>query len=315
MKYLLVVVAAFLAMGATAPSAARSPALLASGVSVSGIAVGGMSSESARTLVRETFGKAIHIRFGGERWSVRPQGLGVQASIDEALSRALQAPAGASVDLRIAVSRRSIRAYVSYLNRRYSRKPEDARLIGVNGFRPVISDGRPGRRVARWLMEARIARALRSPRRPTVELATKPVSPELTRADYGPVIIIGRRSHRLLLYDSTALVRAFGVATGQDRYPTPTGTFTIATMQRDPWWIPPKSDWAKDSKPIPPGPGNPLGTRWMGLNQFAVGIHGTPDAASIGYSASHGCIRMRIPDATWLFDHVRVGTPVVILPS
>jgi lipoprotein-anchoring transpeptidase ErfK/SrfK len=63
---------------------------------------------------------------------------------------------------------------------------------------------------------------------------------------------------------------------------------------------------------VPPGPGNPLGTRWMGISAPAVGIHGTPNAASIGYSASHGCVRMRIPDAEWLFQHVAVGTPVLI---
>ena len=68
-------------------------------------------------------------------------------------------------------------------------------------------------------------------------------------------------------------------------------------------------------EPIPPGPGNPLGTRWMGLTAPLVGIHGTPDSASIGYSASHGCIRMYIPDADWLFDHVDLGTPVLILAA
>ena len=60
-------------------------------------------------------------------------------------------------------------------------------------------------------------------------------------------------------------------------------------------------------------PGNPLGTRWMGISAPGVGLHGTPDAASVGYSASHGCIRMRIPDAEWLFVHVRVGSPVWII--
>jgi lipoprotein-anchoring transpeptidase ErfK/SrfK len=84
-------------------------------------------------------------------------------------------------------------------------------------------------------------------------------------------------------------------------------------MQRNPWWRPPDSPWAKGLKPIPPGPGNPLGTRWMGLDAAGVGMHGTPDAASIGYSASHGCIRMRIPDAEWLFGHVQIGTPVFIV--
>jgi lipoprotein-anchoring transpeptidase ErfK/SrfK len=51
----------------------------------------------------------------------------------------------------------------------------------------------------------------------------------------------------------------------------------------------------------------------MGLDAPGVGIHGTDAPASIGYSASHGCIRMQVPDAEWLFEHVHVGTPVVIL--
>ncbi len=104
------------------------------------------------------------------------------------------------------------------------------------------------------------------------------------------------------------LVRKFGVATGQASYPTPLGEFTIATKQLNPWWYPPDSDWAAGAAPVPPGPGNPLGTRWMGLSEPLIGIHGTPDAASIGYSASHGCIRMQIPDAEWLFERVKVGT-------
>ena len=107
-------------------------------------------------------------------------------------------------------------------------------------------------------------------------------------------------------------VASFGIATGMAAYPTPTGNFRIVTRQRNPWWYPPAADWARGASPVPPGPGNPLGTRWMGLSVGAVGIHGTPDAASIGYSASHGCIRMRISDAEWLFERVRVGTPVFI---
>ena len=69
----------------------------------------------------------------------------------------------------------------------------------------------------------------------------------------------------------------------------------------------------EDKDPVPPGPGNPLGTRWMGLSAPYVGIHGTPDAASIGYSVSHGCIRMLIPQVEWLFEQVEVGTPVFIV--
>jgi lipoprotein-anchoring transpeptidase ErfK/SrfK len=142
---------------------------------------------------------------------------------------------------------------------------------------------------------------------------TVPVAPTVKTSDLGPIIVIRRTSNRLTLFDGPKLVRRFRVATGQAAYPTPLGTFEIVIMERNPTWNPPDSDWAKDAKPIPPGPGNPLGTRWMGLSAAAVGIHGTPDAASIGYSASHGCIRMRIPDAEWLFRRVEVGTPVFII--
>jgi lipoprotein-anchoring transpeptidase ErfK/SrfK len=125
--------------------------------------------------------------------------------------------------------------------------------------------------------------------------------------------VIYRGSNVLHLYNGSKPWRTFQVATGQSIYPTPTGSWHVVDMQRNPWWRPPDSPWAKGLKPIPPGPGNPLGTRWMGLDAAGVGMHGTPDAASIGYSASHGCIRMRIPDAEWLFDHVRIGTPVFIV--
>jgi lipoprotein-anchoring transpeptidase ErfK/SrfK len=127
--------------------------------------------------------------------------------------------------------------------------------------------------------------------------------------------VIRRSSNRLYLYRGMQAWRVFPVATGQPSYPTPLGRFDIVVKWRNPWWYPPSSPWAQGLKPVPPGPGNPLGTRWMGLSAPGVGIHGTPDAASIGYSASHGCIRMRIPDAEWLFAQVRIGTTVFIVPA
>jgi lipoprotein-anchoring transpeptidase ErfK/SrfK len=103
------------------------------------------------------------------------------------------------------------------------------------------------------------------------------------------------------------------VGTGRRGTPTPLGRFTIVTKVRHPWWYPPAADWAESLDPIPPGPGNPLGTRWMGISARAVGIHGTPDAPSVGYSRSHGCVRMYSRQAEWLFRRVRVGTPVLIV--
>jgi lipoprotein-anchoring transpeptidase ErfK/SrfK len=146
-------------------------------------------------------------------------------------------------------------------------------------------------------------------------LRPKLIAPQVDERSFAAVIVIHRGANQLDLYSRTRLWKVFGVATGQSAYPTPLGRFQIVVKWKNPWWYPPNSPWAAGEKPIPPGPGNPLGTRWMGISSPGVGIHGTPDAASIGYSASHGCIRMRIPDAEWLFDHVEVGTPVFIVSA
>ncbi len=172
-------------------------------------------------------------------------------------------------------------------------------------------EARPGTEIAvdvRWSVKKVrrfVDRIARSVDRPAVDAALVSVS------STGPVISEAKPGV-VHLYNGEQAVRTFGVATGQSQYPTPSGLWHIVDMQLNPWWRPPDSPWAQGLEPIPPGPGNPLGTRWMGLDAAGVGIHGTPDAASIGYSASHGCIRMQIPDAEWLFNYVTIGTPVYI---
>ena len=109
------------------------------------------------------------------------------------------------------------------------------------------------------------------------------------------------------------LIKFYRVAVGMAAHPTPTGKFRIISKAKNPTWNPPDSAWAAGMGPVPPGPGNPLGTRWMGLNSPGIGMHGTPAPSSIGTAASHGCIRMKIPEAEDLFDRVFVGTPVEIV--
>jgi lipoprotein-anchoring transpeptidase ErfK/SrfK len=185
----------------------------------------------------------------------------------------------------------------------------------LRNLRPVITREQTGRELRQVKAMNAIFTALVTNTRPDVALQFNELKPSLTRGSFGPVIVIRRGSNRLYLYQGMRFERVFGVATGQSVYPTPLGQWHIVVMSRNPWWYPPNSAWAKGEKPVPPGPGNPLGTRWMGLSASGVGIHGTPDDASIGYSASHGCIRMHIPDAEWLFSHVTVGTTVFIVAA
>jgi lipoprotein-anchoring transpeptidase ErfK/SrfK len=134
--------------------------------------------------------------------------------------------------------------------------------------------------------------------------------PALLLATQGK-IIIDKSKFRLRAYRDGKLVATFPIAVGQARYPSPTGTYVVTEKLRNPTWIPPNSPWAKGLEPIPPGSGNPLGTRWIGTSAPAVGIHGTPNNGSIGTAASHGCIRMHIPDVEKLFQYVDVGETVV----
>lgn len=132
----------------------------------------------------------------------------------------------------------------------------------------------------------------------------------------GGQIVVDIGDLKLYLYRDGKLIKSYHVATGQPAYPTPTGSFHIVDKIKDPTWLPPNSDWAKDAQPIPPGTENPLGTRWMGTSATGVGIHGVPPSedGSIGTYASHGCIRMHNWDAVDLFDRIVVGMPVVIRP-
>jgi lipoprotein-anchoring transpeptidase ErfK/SrfK len=298
----------------TTTTTTTAPGVLPEGVTIGGVAVGGLTLPEAYELVREAFERPLVLVVAGRRLSPTPEHLGAVAYALGAVERAATAGAGTDVPLRIAVDGRRVRAYVATLSKRFDRGPVDSRLF-LRRLRPWISKDRNGRTLVRTAAVRGIVSALVANRKGPLQLTMKTIRPKVSRRTFGPVIVIRRGANRLFLYNGMRFLRSFGVATGQRVYPTPLGRFGIVVKWKNPWWYPPDSDWARGLQPIPPGPGNPLGTRWMGLSASGVGIHGTPDPASIGYSVSHGCIRMRIPEAEWLFDHVPVGTTVFIVSA
>jgi lipoprotein-anchoring transpeptidase ErfK/SrfK len=291
---------------------AAPPVLIATGVTLAGVPVGGMSNEQAQAALAPAFARPVRLVYGDRAWRLVPARFGGDVAIGEGVGEALSAPAGAAVALVPNVDAEEVRSFVRALDKRVSYPAENAELRGLKGLRPQFTEEKPGVKVFRALTAQRIMRALESPQIRRIRVAAKILEPERTVAKFGPVVVIRRGVNELRYYQGSRLVRKFGVATGSSTYPTPTGIFSVVDKQLHPWWIPPDSPWAEGLKPIPPGPGNPLGTRWMGLSAPGVGIHGTPDSASIGYSASHGCIRMHIWQAEWLFHRVKLGTPVLI---
>jgi L,D-transpeptidase catalytic domain len=288
------------------------PPLVPDGVTIAGVAVGGLTAEQAAAAVRAVFSRPFTLTFRNRSRQASPRRIGASADIAGAVAAALAAPPGQAVALAQRLNLPTLRAYVARIAGWWSR-PAVNSTVHLRDLRPRITRARLGYRIRRLAARVLIRRTFAARGRGPISLPYRVLRPSVRRGNFGPVVVVRRGSHRLYLYRGSRFWHTFGVAVGMPQYPTPLGRFYIAVKQRNPWWYPPNASWAAGASPIPPGPGNPLGTRWMGLSWSGIGIHGTPDSASIGYSASHGCIRMGIPEAEWLFERVRIGTPVFIV--
>jgi lipoprotein-anchoring transpeptidase ErfK/SrfK len=119
-------------------------------------------------------------------------------------------------------------------------------------------------------------------------------------------IIVSLEDRKLALLEDGDVKKIYTVAVGKPSTPSPVGTFTIERRVANP-------TYAHNGKVVPPGPNNPVGTRWMGLSIHGYGIHGTNEPRSIGKAASHGCIRMARADLEEFYPMVRVGDTVELI--
>ncbi len=141
-------------------------------------------------------------------------------------------------------------------------------------------------------------------------------------------LVLDRRQRHVRVLDSGREVRRFPVAVGRPGWETPVGRFQVIELVKDPIWEHPAT-----GQRVPPGPANPLGSRWIGFHRDCLGrsgfngreylvvegcvssgFHGTPNRESVGQAVSHGCVRLLDEHARELFDLVSVGTPVTVLP-
>jgi lipoprotein-anchoring transpeptidase ErfK/SrfK len=299
------------AVTTTAPRPVPPPTIPA-GVRVAGVKVGGLTPAAAVGAVHAAFAHPLAVVVDRSRLVLDPSRF-ASAYAATAVARARIAEPRTNVKLVVAVRGGNVRSWVARVSKRFARPSVDATL-SFAGERPIIHADRTGRSLNAKKLTQRIVAALASNSRLPLRARTVAVAPAVSTQAFAHVITINRSTNRLTLYENAKVWRTFPVATGQAIYPTPRGTFHIVVKYRNPWWYPPtSSSWAQGLKPVPPGPSNPLGTRWMGISSPGVGIHGTDAPASIGYSASHGCVRMQVPDAEWLFDHVDIGTTVHIV--
>ncbi|MGB6192885.1 MAG: L,D-transpeptidase [Terracidiphilus sp.] len=119
-------------------------------------------------------------------------------------------------------------------------------------------------------------------------------------------IVVSLEDRKLALLEDGQIVKVYTVAVGKASTPSPVGTFSIARRVKNP-------TYAHDGITLPPGPHNPVGSRWMGLSIRGYGIHGTNQPHSIGKASSHGCIRMAKADLEELYPLVSVGDTVELI--
>jgi hypothetical protein len=126
--------------------------------------------------------------------------------------------------------------------------------------------------------------------------AGRGLAPAPPPADSGLSLALNLPAFRLDVRTARGTVRSYTVAIGSRRYPTPRGRYEVTSVEMNPWWHPPDSEWARDEKITPPGPTNPMGRAKLNFHALYF-FHGTPAASSLGSAASHGCVRMANGDA------------------
>jgi lipoprotein-anchoring transpeptidase ErfK/SrfK len=318
--------AAALAQAPAAPTVALPTTPIAQGVLVGGVDVSGLAGLDARQRVYDQLVNPrrapMPTTFEGKTFTIDPDAVGYKADVDAAILQAYQqAPApGQVVDVPVAqsINQKKLREVLTWRATQYEVDGKDA-AVSMRGLQPIIRRASLGTEIDVPKSVALLTPAFTAARPATpYALITKRVRPSVTSV--GPVIVIDKSAFKLRLYRGTTKpggsvmkrIRTYPIAVGQPAYPTPTGNYTVIQKQMNPTWFPPDSPWAAGLGPVPPGPGNPLGTRWIGTSAPGIGMHGTPNSSSIGSMASHGCIRMYISDVENLYPRVEIGTPVFI---
>lgn len=313
--------------------------VVAEGVTAAGVDLGGLTADEARALltreVDQRLEQPLTVRYRDRRFVVEPSLVDVSTNVDALvqdamaesregnfLTRSFRDLTGGALEteleLRVDYSSDAVARVVAGIRRELERPARNAESsASFAGVRIAPSSAGVAVR-ARALRKAIVDRLVSAEGSRSVDVPAKILKPKVTtkevRARYRHFIAISRSRRELRLFVGGRLVKTYRVGIGAVGFDTPAGIYEIESKAANPAWYVPNSKWAGDlaGKVIPgDDPSNPIKARWMGFFDGA-GIHGTADEASIGGAASHGCIRMLIPEVIDLYDRVPLHTPLSI---
>jgi lipoprotein-anchoring transpeptidase ErfK/SrfK len=335
----LVLLGALAAVGAYVFDHSRAK-LIAPGVKIGGVDVGGLSTAAARErlIARavEPRRRTLRVHAAGHTFTLPAKTSRITADVDVALDRALADSRRGWIGARVANALRhkrvdeslSLRIHyapgvVAKLTDRVAaavRRDPVSASVKPSASGLSVKDSHRGRALNERALKRKVAASLTSARRPaTIAATTHPVAPKVSSAQlaskYPAYIIIDRGAHVLRFYEHLKPSTTYPIAVGRAGLETPAGLYDVQWKETNPSWHVPNSPWAGAlaGKTIPPGPDDPIKARWMAFNGGA-GIHGIDPSeyGSIGHNASHGCVRMRIPDVISLYARTPVHTPVYV---
>ncbi len=311
---------------------------IADGVTIAGVDVGGLDEAQAAAAVRRhllvPLRHSLVVSYDGRRWALPGAKLEVRADVDAAVQRALDESregglpsrlvryvTGGEVDKSVSAqttySQPAINRFVRRVAGAVDREAENATVSASADSLEVVA-GRNGRKLRDRLLTRELEHAVLDAAAPHTVVAvvhtTRPkVSKGEVAAEFPSYLTLDRGSFTLRLWKHLKLAKTYTVAVGQEGLETPAGLYHIQEKEENPSWHVPDSAWAGSlaGQVIPPGPADPIKARWMGIFEGA-GIHGTEELESLGSAASHGCVRMSIPDVIELYPQVEVGTPIYI---
>lgn len=312
--------------------------LIAKGVTVGGVDVGGLRADQARSRLQTELltplNHAVTVRAAGKTFELTPGEARIRADIDgmvdaavqrsrrgSIFSRVARAVTGgevhASLPAQIAYDPAAVRRLVARVKRSVSVPPRDAD-VKLSGSGPRIVRGHNGRTIDADALRVAIQQRIVRPGPRTVVAAARTVKPTVTTRQLGKrypwIITVNRTAFRLTVYEKLKRHKTYKIAVGRVGLETPAGLYHVQNKAINPAWHVPNSAWAGKlaGKTIPSGsPDNPIKARWLGIFDGA-GIHGTDALYSLGTAASHGCIRMAIRDVEEVYSEVPVGAPVYI---
>jgi len=311
--------------------------VIAPGVRIAGVDVGGMRAAAARDVLQAKFAaleRPVRLVSGAHVFLVDPHGAGLHVDVARMVGLAVQKsrdgglmrrswralwgePVHVTIPLQAAFSESSLSTYADNIARVVDEPAKSADVKPTaTGLKPVPA--RLGIAVQRDVLARELAAALLRfdwPR--TLTIPTRTLHPRWTIADlpkkYPSFIVVSRETYTLRLFRHLKLAKTYPIAVGRAGLETPAGLYHINDRQVNPSWHVPMSAWAGDlaGRIIPPGPSDPIKARWLGFYNGA-GIHGTTETWSLGHSASHGCIRMAISDVEQLYPLVPLHTPIYV---